>query len=209
MIPGLTPLWTKLALQSASVGLCRAGMLWLFIGRFTGGFKAGISESRSGSRFQQCERNQIETNRTCGTWFARWSFFAKIQPKSNKLNYEKKNRKFAGFDPAGFDVPCQCCLGLSLGSRGLLPGTKKSKSKTDTEQWTDIFGHGRPTPYGIRDFFNRRRQRRFDPPIPQTGKAKRFAAFLHHPERLPFPVAFLPFKKAVGRNDSRNPFTIG
>ena len=30
--------------------------------------------------------------------------------------------------------------------------------------------------------------RRLDPPVPQTGKAKRLAAFQHHPERLPFPV---------------------
>jgi len=43
---------------------------------------------------------------------------------------------------------------------------------------------------------------RLDPPVPQTGKAKRLAAFQHHPERLPFAVPFLPLVKTVRRNQA-------
>src|SRR5208283_1431364 len=42
--------------------------------------------------------------------------------------------------------------------------------------------------------------RRLDPPVPQTGKAKRLTAFQHYPERLPLPVHFLPLEKTVRRN---------
>ena len=45
-------------------------------------------------------------------------------------------------------------------------------------------------------------RRRFDPSVPQTGETKWFAAFQHHPEWLPFPFAFLPLVKTVGRNQA-------
>jgi len=42
-------------------------------------------------------------------------------------------------------------------------------------------------------------RRWLDPAFPQAGKTDRIAIFQHHPERLPFRVTFLPFKKTVHR----------